>query len=91
MLRVMNPNKQKAIRRLQIIEGQVRGLREMIERDIYCIDIITQSSAIKQALSNTEDLLLEQHLEHCVVKQIKNGKTNKAVQEVLTVYKLKRK
>lgn len=84
-------NKAKIIRRLQIIEGQARGLREMIEKGTYCIDVITQSSAIKQGLSNIEDMLMEHHLSHCVVKQIKSGTTDKAVDEVLKVYKLKRK
>lgn len=79
------------VRRLQIIEGQVRGLREMVEKDKYCIDVITQSSAIKQGLSNIEDMLLEHHLSHCVVKQIKDGASGKAINEVLKVYKLKRK
>ena len=87
----MNTNKSKLIRRLQIIEGQVRGIREMVEKGTYCIDVITQSSAIKQGLSNVEDLLLEHHLSHCVVKQIKSGTPDKAVGEVLKVYKLKRK
>lgn len=79
------------IRRLKIIEGQVRGLREMLEKGAYCIDVITQSSAIKQGLSNVEDMLMERHLSHCVVEQIKDGKPDKAVGEVLKVYKLKRK
>lgn len=79
------------MRRLQIIEGQVRGIREMIDKDAYCIDVITQSSAIKQGLSNIEDMLLEHHLSHCVVKQIKSGTPDKAVAEMLKVYKLKRK
>jgi len=87
----MNTQKQKIIRRLQIIEGQVRGLREMIEKGAYCIDVITQSSAVKQGLSNIEDMLMEGHLSHCVVKQIKSGDTDKAVDEVLKVYKLKKK
>ncbi len=79
------------VRRLQIIEGQVRGIREMIEKGTYCIDIITQSSAVKQGLSSIEDMLMEHHLSHCVVKQIKEGSSGKAVEEVLKVYKLKRK
>ena len=87
----MNTNKSKMMRRLQIIEGQVRGIREMIDKDTYCIDVITQTSAIKQGLSNIEDMLLEHHLSHCVVKQIKGGTPDKAVEEVLKVYKLKRK
>lgn len=87
----MTPETKKLIRRLKIIEGQVRGLQGMIENDTYCIDIITQSSAIKQALSNIEDKLLERHLSHCVVNQIKTGEVKKPVAEILNVYRLKRK
>lgn len=87
----MNTNKQKLIRRLKIIEGQVRGLREMVNKGVYCIDIITQSSAVKQGLSNAEDLLLEGHLSTCVIDQLKKGQNKKAVNEILRVYKLKRK
>lgn len=86
-----NNNKQKLIRRLKIVEGQVRGLQEMIEKDIYCIDVITQTSAIKQGLSNVEDILMESHLGHCLVNQIKRGQTDKATKEILKVYQLKRK
>jgi len=87
----MHTNKQKLVRRLKIIEGQVRGLQKMISKDIYCIDIITQMSAIKQGISNVEDALLEGHLSHCVVNQIKKGETKQATAEILKVYKLKRK
>lgn len=87
----MQVKKQKIIRRLKIIEGQMRGLQNMIEKDIYCIDIITQTSAVKQGLSNIEDVILEGHLGHCLVDQIKRGQTNKATEEILKVYKLKRK
>jgi len=87
----MNTNKQKLIRRLKIVEGQVRGLQEMIEKDTYCIDVITQTSAIKQALSSVEDVLMESHLGHCVINQIKKGQTDKATSEILKVYQLKRK
>lgn len=87
----MHTNKQKLIRRLKIIEGQVRGLQNMIDQDKYCIDVITQTSAIKQGLSNVEDILLEGHLGHCVVNQIKKGETEKATKEILKVYSLKRK
>lgn len=87
----MKPDKKKISQRLKIIEGQVRGLQEMVSKDIYCIDIITQTSAIKRALSSVEDALLESHLGHCVVDQIKKGQTGKATKEILKVYQLKRK
>jgi DNA-binding FrmR family transcriptional regulator len=87
----MNPTKQKILRRLKIIEGQVRGLQEMIAADTYCIDVITQTSAVKSALSGIEDVLMQGHLGHCVVKQIREGKESKATEEILKVYRLKRR
>ncbi len=87
----MSRDQTKLIRRLKIIEGQVRGLQSLVTQKAYCIDIITQTSAIKQALSNVEDILLKDHLQHCVVNQIKTGKTVKATEEILHVYQLKRK
>ncbi len=79
------------MKRLKLIEGQVRGLQRMVGEDAYCIDIITQTSAVKAALSNVEDMLLEGHLSHCVIKQITDGHPEKAKDEILKVYKLKRK
>ncbi len=87
----MNPTKQKLIHRLKIVEGQVRGLQEMLTNDAYCIDVITQTSAVKQALSGIEDALMENHLSTCVVYQMKKGKENTAIREILKVYRLKRK
>ena len=82
--------KQQLIRRLKIVEGQVRGLQDMIDQDKYCIDVITQTSAVKKALSNVEDSLMERHLSSCVIHQIKKGKEKTATEEVLKVYRLKR-
>jgi len=87
----MNEHKSKLIRRLKIIEGQVRGLQEMIEKNAYCIDVITQTSAVKQALSGIEDALMENHLSTCVISQIKKGEHKKPIDEILKVYRLKRK
>jgi len=87
----MQTDKGKLVRRLKIIEGQVRGLQEMINNGKYCIDVITQTSAVKQALSGVEDILMEEHLGCCVVDQIRKGKEIKAKEEILKVYRLKRK
>lgn len=84
-------HKHKVARRLKILEGQIRGLQEMVEKDTYCIDVITQTSAVKQGLSNVEDMLLENHLSGCIFHQVKSGQTQKAKEEILKVYKLKRK
>ena len=87
----MNKTNEKLVRRLKIIEGQVRGLQDMAIRGEYCIDIITQTSAVKRALSSVEDLLMESHLSTCVIHQIQKGKEKKAVEEILKVYQLKRR
>jgi len=78
----------KAIRRLKIIEGQVRGLQRMVIQEKYCIDIITQSLAIKEALSGVEHLIFENHLSTHVIEQMKSGKESKAVTEIMAVYKV---
>ena len=80
--------KKKAVRRLQILEGQIRGLQKMVQDEKYCIDIITQSSAIKEALSGVEHLILENHLSTHVIEQMKGGKEKRAIDEILKVYKL---
>ncbi len=87
----MSPDRKKLIRRLKVIAGQVRALYEMLEKDTYCIDIITQSSAVKQALSRVEDGLMENHLKNCALEQMRKGKEDKAINEILKVYRLKRK
>jgi len=87
----MKKDNQKLIRRLKIIEGQVRGLQNMLKKNAYCIDVITQTSAIKQALSGIENNLMECHLDTCLIEHIKKGNAKKATQEILKVYRLKRK
>jgi DNA-binding FrmR family transcriptional regulator len=60
-------HKDDHVRRLRRIEGQVRGLQKMVEADTYCIDILTQVSAVTSALQNVAIALLEDHLRHCVI------------------------
>ena len=84
-------NTKSILRRLSIAEWQIRGLRELIASGAYCVDVITQTSAVKQALSGVEDMLLESHLSTCAINQIKKGNEKKAVEEIIKVYKLKRR
>ncbi len=69
------------IRRLNRIEGQVRGVRKMVEEDRYCVDILTQVSAIQSALHAFTEGLLNQHIHSCVVEDIQAGKAD-AVDEL---------
>jgi CsoR family transcriptional regulator, copper-sensing transcriptional repressor len=83
--------KKQVLNRLNRIEGQIKGLRKMVGDEKYCVDIITQSSAVRQALSSVENLMLENHLSTHVIHQMKKGQSKKATEEVLKVYKLAKK
>lgn len=83
--------KKKIANRLKRVEGQVRGLAKMVDEEKYCIDVITQSSAIRQALSAVEDLMMENHLSTHVIHQIKGGEEKKAVEEIIKVFKKAKK
>lgn len=63
----------------------------MVDEEKYCIDIITQSSAIRKALSAVEDLMLENHLSEHVIHQMKQGQEKKAVEEIISVFKKSKK
>jgi DNA-binding FrmR family transcriptional regulator len=60
-------------KRLRRIEGQVRGLQRMVEEDVYCIDVLTQVSAVTRALQAVALGLLEDHLGHCVAQAVEQG------------------
>jgi len=60
-------------KRLNRIEGQVRGLSRMVDEDRYCIDVITQIGAVRAALSRVEEELLRDHVGHCVEHAISSG------------------
>jgi len=60
--------RKQAIRRLSIIEGQIRGLRKMVEDDAYCVDVLTQISAIHEALRGVGKVVVRHHLETCVTE-----------------------
>ena len=66
-------NKDAYVKRLRRIEGQVRGLQRMVEEDKYCIDILTQVSAVTRALQSVAIGLLEEHLGHCVAGAVAEG------------------
>ncbi len=82
------------INRLSRIEGQIGGLRKMIEEDRYCIDILTQTSAVISALKGVEDIVMQNHLETCVQEAMRKGEADereKRIAEVMDVMKRWRK
>ena len=71
--------------RLKRIEGQVRGLQKMLENDAYCVDILTQSAAVRAALNSFNKDLLARHLHTCVVREIRAGE-DQAVDELAELF-----
>ncbi|MBR0965560.1 metal-sensitive transcriptional regulator [Bradyrhizobium diazoefficiens] len=68
-----NDIKASCQKRLNRIEGQVRGLAKMVDEDRYCIDIVTQISAVRSALRRVEEEILKDHVAHCVEHAIRSG------------------
>ena len=84
--------KKNIIKRLNIIKGQVEGLKDMIENDKYCIDVLNQSLAAQKALEGVDSLLLENHLGTCLKQYLKNkNKSQKAIKEVVEVFRKAKK
>ena len=75
-------NKADYTKRLNRIEGQVRGIRRMIDEDTYCIDVLTQISAVTKAIQSVGIGLLEEHVNHCVMEAARNGDDEAAREKV---------
>lgn len=91
-VKYMNQNKttkQSALHRIKIIQGHIKSIQKMIEDDKYCVDIVHQSRAVQKALKNLDLLIIEDHLKHCVVEQIKNNEEKRTTDELLTLFDYK--
>ena len=80
----------KLINRLSRIEGQIRGIRSMVENSAYCTHILTQVSAVNAALNSFNKELLATHIKECVAEDIRNGKDETVDELVCTLQKLMR-
>jgi len=79
--------KQNVVRRLKIIEGHVSRIIKMVEDGTYCIDILQQTSAVKNALKKAEEILLINHLNSCVINALKSGADKKTAEELGRVFR----
>lgn len=78
------------VNRLNRIEGQIRGIKKMVESDTHCTDILIQVSAVNAALNSFNKVLLANHIRTCVAEDIKNGKDETIDELVVTLQKLMR-
>lgn len=76
------------IHRLNRIEGQVRGIKGMVEKEAYCIDIVNQVSAVSAALNSFNKVLLSNHIRTCVTEDIRQGKEDAVEELLLTLQKV---
>lgn len=81
-------HKQDVVRRLKIIEGHIKKVISMVEDDIYCVDVLHQTAAVRSAIKKSEGILLENHLNNCVVRAIKSNGETKALNELVEVFKM---
>jgi len=80
--------KADALKRLSYIEGHLSGIRKMLEEDKYCVDVLKQTYAVRRAIEKMESILLEGHLQSCVVEGIKEGREDEVVGELTELYLL---
>ena len=71
------------IKRLNRIEGQVKGIQKMVDEERYCIDILTQISAIRSAINKVGSIILESHIKGCVVNSIKEDNSEESIEELM--------
>jgi DNA-binding FrmR family transcriptional regulator len=83
--------KKNLISRLNRIEGQIRGVKGLIEKDTYCDDVITQISAIQSALNSVGKIMLEGHLKSCVIERIQEGDDEVLDEFLVTIQRLMKK
>ncbi|MCA9373867.1 MAG: metal-sensitive transcriptional regulator [Candidatus Gracilibacteria bacterium] len=81
--------KDKALHRVKIIQGHLRKIEQMLEDNVYCVDVVHQSRAVQSALKKVDLLLIEDHLKNCHVHHIQSGQTEKATSELLTLFNYK--
>jgi DNA-binding FrmR family transcriptional regulator len=76
----------EVLKRLRFVEGHLEGVRRMIEKDEYCVDILKQTHAVRKAIEKVEAIMLEGHLRTCVVEGMRDGRQDQVVSELMDLY-----
>jgi CsoR family transcriptional regulator, copper-sensing transcriptional repressor len=81
-------SKRDILRRINYIDGHLQGVRRMIEEDKYCIDVLKQTYAVRKAIDKLEALILQNHLQGCVVDDIREGREDAVIDELIDLYEM---
>ena len=76
----------EVLKRLRFVEGHLEGVRRMIDKDEYCVDILKQTHAVRKAIEKVEAIMLEGHLRTCVVEGLRDGRQDQVVSELMDLY-----
>ena len=80
--------KLETLKRLAFVAGHLEGVRKMVENDTYCVDVLKQTFAVRRAIEKLEGLLLEGHIRSCVIEDIKEGREDVAINELIDLFKV---
>lgn len=84
----MRAEKEDLLKRLNYIEGHLKGIQKMVNDDKYCVDILRQTYAVRKAIEKLESLILERHLHGCVPEAITSGSAETVIEELVQLYNL---
>ncbi len=87
----MRTSKEDALKRLSYIEGHLRGIRKMVEEDAYCVDILKQTHAVGRALDKLDEVLVRDHIGHCVPEGIRDGRDEQVLGELVQLFEVSRR
>jgi len=87
----MQGSKEDALKRLNMIEGHLRGIRKMVEDDTYCVDVLKQTYAVQRAIEKFEQVLLQDHIRGCVPEGIREGRDEEVLGELAELFSLARR
>jgi DNA-binding FrmR family transcriptional regulator len=84
----MGAKKEDMLKRLNYIEGHLKGIGRMVNEDQYCVDILRQTYAVRKAIEKLEAIILDNHLHTCVAEAITSGKQDEMIEELMQLFNL---
>jgi DNA-binding FrmR family transcriptional regulator len=84
---MLDDTKADVLKRINFITGHLDGVRKMVEKDTYCVDVLKQTYAVRRAIEKMEAIMLDGHLRTCVVEGVKEGREQEVVEELSELYR----